>query len=278
MSNFPTEIDEFRSVENLPGITYKPSDLRTFFAEDYNNLAGAMTATQTEVQSLAEAIEKATGIMVVDTFNDLPGNSETGTVALVTNGALETKAEGNFENDQIYPEIYTRPVIEKSSLPADENLSAHLKNGPTGYSVVYNAHGEEIIIAPHIQLTRLEQQGDQMWQVQYLYFWEAYDIKMFNRNIHFYPGWNRLAVHLSYDEELGLSLYSDVIQNYSCDDFVDLKAEVNESDSVNILNKIFSTTPFVYHKAGIYEKIGEDWEIIVADPRIGRPKLAGPTS
>lgn len=47
MSTYPDIIDDFREVENLPGIVYEETDTKTIFAEDTNNLADAVVAIET---------------------------------------------------------------------------------------------------------------------------------------------------------------------------------------------------------------------------------------
>lgn len=47
MTTYPGAIDEFRTVENLPGVTYDEDDTKTVFAEDTNNLADAVVAIET---------------------------------------------------------------------------------------------------------------------------------------------------------------------------------------------------------------------------------------
>ena len=47
MSGYPDAIDSFRTVENLPEVTYDEDDTKTIFAEDINNLTSAVVAIQT---------------------------------------------------------------------------------------------------------------------------------------------------------------------------------------------------------------------------------------
>lgn len=46
MSVYPGAIDEFREVENLPGIVYNPADKKTVFAEDTINSFDAIVAIE----------------------------------------------------------------------------------------------------------------------------------------------------------------------------------------------------------------------------------------
>lgn len=47
MTTYPGAIDNFRDVENLPGVVYEPTDSRTLFAEDTRNSFDAITAIET---------------------------------------------------------------------------------------------------------------------------------------------------------------------------------------------------------------------------------------
>lgn len=47
MSLFPGGIDEFRTVENLPGVDYNAGDTKTVFAEDTNDHSDAIVAIET---------------------------------------------------------------------------------------------------------------------------------------------------------------------------------------------------------------------------------------
>jgi hypothetical protein len=49
MSNYPTALDTFRTIENLPQIVYDASNTKTLFAEDLQNLFAMILATQTEL-------------------------------------------------------------------------------------------------------------------------------------------------------------------------------------------------------------------------------------
>lgn len=46
MSVYPGAYDEFREVENLPGIVYNPADKKTVFAEDTSNSFDAIAAIE----------------------------------------------------------------------------------------------------------------------------------------------------------------------------------------------------------------------------------------
>lgn len=46
MSNYPGAIDEFRTVQNLPGILYESTDTTTVFAEDTNSHSDAISAIE----------------------------------------------------------------------------------------------------------------------------------------------------------------------------------------------------------------------------------------
>lgn len=46
MSLFPGGIDEFRTVENLPGVDYNASDTKTVYAEDTNDHSDAIIAIE----------------------------------------------------------------------------------------------------------------------------------------------------------------------------------------------------------------------------------------
>lgn len=46
MTIYPGAIDEFRSTENIPGITYTPTETTTLFAEDTNNHSDAIIAIE----------------------------------------------------------------------------------------------------------------------------------------------------------------------------------------------------------------------------------------
>lgn len=46
MSDYPGAIDEFREIENLPGLAYDAEDKRTFFAEDLNAVDSAVIAIE----------------------------------------------------------------------------------------------------------------------------------------------------------------------------------------------------------------------------------------
>lgn len=47
MTTYPGAIDEFRTVENLPGVIYDEDDTKTVFAEDANNSNDAIIAIET---------------------------------------------------------------------------------------------------------------------------------------------------------------------------------------------------------------------------------------
>lgn len=47
MTNYPGAIDEFRTVQNLPGILYNAADLKTVYAEDANAHSSAISAIET---------------------------------------------------------------------------------------------------------------------------------------------------------------------------------------------------------------------------------------
>lgn len=47
MTNYPSAIDEFREVQNLPGVVYEPEQQTTAFAEDTRNSFDAITAIET---------------------------------------------------------------------------------------------------------------------------------------------------------------------------------------------------------------------------------------
>lgn len=49
MSDYPGAIDEFRTVQNLPGILYDETDETTVYAEDTNNANSAIVAIETEL-------------------------------------------------------------------------------------------------------------------------------------------------------------------------------------------------------------------------------------
>lgn len=56
MSNFPDQVDSFREVENLPGLTYDAADKKTLFAEDFQALAWAIINTQEFVLNMANVM------------------------------------------------------------------------------------------------------------------------------------------------------------------------------------------------------------------------------
>lgn len=57
MSEYPGEIDVFRDSNNIPGITYEPTDYTTIYAEDVRSWGSAIVA-----------IESVLGVNPQDTF------------------------------------------------------------------------------------------------------------------------------------------------------------------------------------------------------------------
>lgn len=92
MSLFPGGIDEFRTVENLPGVDYNAGDTKTVFAEDTNDHSDAIVAIETwlaatnigDFATLADRINSLWPVGVVFTTTagddesppDLPGEWE----------------------------------------------------------------------------------------------------------------------------------------------------------------------------------------------------------
>lgn len=54
MTKYPNEIFEARETENLPGITYDPTNKKNFYSEDFQNLGKEITAIE---QTLGQNIE-----------------------------------------------------------------------------------------------------------------------------------------------------------------------------------------------------------------------------
>ena len=110
-SEYPNEIDEFRDVENLPGIVRDDADLKNFFAEDFHDLANAIIAIQEtlglnpegEYETVLEWLEAlqagsgGTGHWIVDAGAPDSGEGVDGDLYLnSTNGDVYQKSSGSW--------------------------------------------------------------------------------------------------------------------------------------------------------------------------------------
>lgn len=278
MSSFPDDIDEFRNVENLPGLVYTPSDLKTFFAEDYKNHSSAIINTQIKVKELEQLIDGGQGLLVVDNYSELPTDKPDGAVALVKYDIQDYKPDGDFVKEETYPLIYTRRIIDKSQFTPETNVTSMFASGSDAYMVNYYPDGVEVIETPHIQIYYQVRQDFRLWQTQFFYIWQDYSFNIFNRQFHLKKGWNKISTDLLFDEEYNMSLLAGDVLNYSVMDFADLKSDEENDAPFKILNKVFSETPFVCRPSGIYEKIDGDWQLIFSYQEINPKILEEPES
>lgn len=93
MTLYPGDIDEFRTVQNLPGILYNATDTKTVFAEDTNDHSSSIIAIQTvlginpaaDFDTVSDRIAAAGGGGV----NNLDGgvaNTDYGTITAIDGG------------------------------------------------------------------------------------------------------------------------------------------------------------------------------------------------
>lgn len=69
MAVYPDDIDTFRTIENLPGLTYNADDTKTLFAEDLEQIQSAVVAVENtlgtsplwDYPNLSTALEEMTG-------------------------------------------------------------------------------------------------------------------------------------------------------------------------------------------------------------------------
>lgn len=112
MSNYPGAIDEFRTVQNLPGILYDETDETTVYAEDTNNHSTAIVAIETELGTnpsgafasvadrLANIDASATLLHVAD--NQVRTYASGGYQGLIYNTVLADTSNGWDSSNQWY--------------------------------------------------------------------------------------------------------------------------------------------------------------------------------
>lgn len=120
MTNYPGAIDEFRNVENLPGVLYDPADTKTVYAEDTNNLASAVVA-----------IENTLGVDPAGPAATVADRLEDSIIAhsIFAEGKLYITVPVEFISAATNSAIYTDAITVRPSEGGSSSASMFLNNG-----------------------------------------------------------------------------------------------------------------------------------------------------